>query len=343
MRLRKMSIAAGFLFLFMSACSLSLLPLPTPFPTIPLGASLTPHSPTAPAASPTPALSAATSTQAAPTSTSAASTPVPPTATSASVTLAPTPVPPSPTPGTLSGPYGVIQVGASDVLNIRSSPGAENAAVGTFAYNTANVMRTGPTATAGGELWDQVQNPSGGTGWVSSRYLTEYVPHAAFCADSRVNTLIANLNHALTTNDGAQLASLVSPAHGMEVRLYRNGKSVNYDATHAQYVFTSTFTVDWGPAPGSGQETEGSFHVSVLPGLQEVFNASYTLSCDSVQTGGASYDTSWPAQFANIRFYSVYKPGPSGDELNWRTVLVGVEYVNAQPYVFSLTQLFWEP
>jgi hypothetical protein len=62
-----------------------------------------------------------------------------------------------------------------------------------------------------------------------------------------------------------------------------------------------------------------------------------------VQTGGASYDTSWLPQYANVNFYSVYKPGPAGNELSWRTILVGVGYVMGQPYVFSLMHLQWEP
>jgi hypothetical protein len=204
-------------------------------------------------------------------------------------------------------------------------------------------MRTGPSAASGDSLWVQVQNPGGGTGWVNARYLTEYVSSTTFCADSRVNALLADLDHALTAPDGTQLASLVSTAHGLDVRLYRNGSVVNYDRAHAQYVFESTYQVHWGLAPSSGLDTFGSFHVSVLPGLQEVFNSGYVPGCDTVQTGGASYDTSWPVQYANINYYSVYKPGPAGQELSWRTVLVGVEYVGARPYVFSLTQLAWEP
>jgi len=61
------------------------------------------------------------------------------------------------------------------------------------------------------------------------------------------------------------------------------------------------------------------------------------------QTGGASYDTSWPKPYANVNFYSIYKPGPAGNENSWRTLLVGVEYVQNQPYIFSVTQLQWEP
>jgi hypothetical protein len=92
--------------------------------------------------------------------------------------------------------------------------------------------------------------------------------------------------------------------------------------------------------------TTGSFHGTVLPKLLDVLNApapGYTLGCNSVNVGGASYNTSWPAIYANVNYYSLHKPGPVGNELSWRTILVGVEYVNGQPYVFGLIQLEWEP
>jgi len=331
-----MAFAAGLIFLTMVSCSVSFLGTPPPFPTSPFLPSSTPLGFTPVAASATPPGVAPTE---------ASATIQAPSATTGVTSVTPTPGsnPVATVTGTPSGPYAVIRITPPDGLAIRSGPDPSASIVGAFSASAATVMRTGATAGSGNDLWVEVQNPGGGTGWVAMRYLTESVTSAAFCADRQVNTLLTNLGHALTTADGAQLASLVSPVHGMDVRLYRSSSPVNYDPAHAAYVFTSTYAIDWGPAPGSGQETVGPFHVAVLPALQDVFNASYTLSCDRVQTGGASYDTSWPAQYASLNFYSIYKPGPSGDELNWRTILVGVDYVSGQPYVFSLTQLAWEP
>ena len=333
-------LAAGLVFLTTVSCSLNLA-LPTPYQTTPFPpyASPTSQSDTVPPLAPTPVVITATP----------AFSPIVPTSTATlpALTVAPTAAAtslPGGTPsGTPSRAYAVILVGAGDALNIRSGAGSDNALVGTFPSTAKDILRTGPSATSDGELWVQVQKPGGGTGWVDAKYLTEYVPQATFCADAHVNSLLASLAHTLIASDGAGFAALVSPAHGMDVRLYRDGKVVNYDRTHAAFVFSSSYELDWGTAPGSGQPTVGSFHVSVLPGLQEVFNASTTLSCDTVQTGGASYDTSWPAEYANVHFYSVYKPGPAVHVLEWRTVLVGVEYVDGLPYVFSLIQMDWEP
>jgi hypothetical protein len=247
-------------------------------------------------------------------------------------------------PGSPSGPYGVIQVAAGDVLNVRSAPGVGSAAIGSFAATATNVMRTGPSSNVGGALWVEVQNPSGGNGWVNAAYLTEYLPPASSCADGRVGTLIANLDHAFTVGDGVQLASLVSPAHGMNVRLWRYGNAnITFFPKDARWVFNSTYEHKWGQAPGSGLDTNGSFHVVVLPKLQDVFNAVYTLTCNSLGTAPQYGLQPWPAEFANINYYTVYKPGTPGVDLDWRYWLVGVEYVQSQPYVFGLIHFQWEP
>jgi hypothetical protein len=270
-------------------------------------------------------------------------TPAPAASTALPGFVVPTAAPGTMLPGSPSGPYGVIQVAAGDALNVRSAAGTGNSVIGTFAATANNVMRTGPSTNVNNAIWVQVTSPGGGTGWVNSAYLTEYVAPAAFCADGRVTNLLANFGNAIKSSNGGALQPLVSPDHGMAVRLWRNGNVVVFDQAHAQWIFTSTFAHDWGAAPGSGLDTVGSIHAQVLPKWLDVFNGSYTLSCNSPQTGGASYDTSWPKIYANINFYSIYKPGPAGNENSWRTLLVGVEYVQNQPYIFSVTQLQWEP
>jgi hypothetical protein len=212
-------------------------------------------------------------------------------------------------------------------------------------------MRTGPASYVGTSLpalaqvqvWVEVQNPSGGKGWVNAKFLTEYVSPSAFCGDGKVNTLITNLDTAVTTSNGELLATLVSPAHGMDVRLWRYGTVVNYDQEHARWVFESTYEVNWGPAPGSGLDTIGSFHVAVLPKLQEVFNASYSLNCNDPGVAASFSLEPWPNEYANIHYYNVYKPGTPGVDLDWRLWLVGVEYVQGQPYVFAIIHFQWEP
>jgi len=162
-----------------------------------------------------------------------------------------------------------------------------------------------------------------------------------FCADSQPQTLINNFKSALQTSNGSLLASLVSPIHGLDVRDFRNGQIMNYDQQQAQLLFDSTDRIDWGAAP-SGLETKGSFNDVIVPALLKVFNKDYTLTCDQVQVGGATYKATWP--YAGINFYSVYFAGtPNNNNLDWRTWLIGMEYVKGQPYLYAIMQFFWEP
>ena len=168
------------------------------------------------------------------------------------------------------------------------------------------------------------------------------VPSATFCADAQVTTLINSLKSALQSSNGTLLASLVSPTHGMDARLYRNGRIVNYDQQHAKFLFQTTFVVNWGAAPGSGLDTMGSFHERIVPDLLDVFNKNYTLTCNQVQIGGASYQAVWP--YTGYNFYSVYYPGSqANNSLDWHTWLLGMHYVNGRPYLYAIMQFKWEP
>jgi hypothetical protein len=161
------------------------------------------------------------------------------------------------------------------------------------------------------------------------------------CADPQVTALIDSLKTAVLNSDGELLASLVSPASGMDVRFFRYGTVVNYDQAHAKFLFETTFEVDWGAEPGSGAAKVGSFHDVVAPELVKSFNQPYTLHCNELKHGGASYDVMWPY---DKDFYSVYFPGTDANgNLDWHTWAVGIEYVAGKPYIYALTQYFWEP
>ena len=161
------------------------------------------------------------------------------------------------------------------------------------------------------------------------------------CADPQVAALIDSLKKAVTAGDGPLLASLVSPTNGMDVAFYHNGNVVNYDQQHAKFLFETTFEADWGAHPGSGEETTGSFHDVVVPELVKSFNQPYTLHCNELKYGGASYPVTFPY---DKDFYSIYYPGTEANgNMDWHTWVAGVEYVNGKPYLYALTQFFWEP
>ncbi len=301
------------------------IPSTTPLPSTPISAVATPIVPTLPLSLPTVTSGAVPTSVTLPTNTSM------PTPTTGVV------------PGSASGPYAVILVTPGDVLNIRTGAGAGYPVSGSFNPAANNIMRTGPTSMSGGDLWVEVLNPGGGTGWVNSNFLTEYIPSATFCTDSRISALLISLGNVFNTSDGTGLSAQVSPAHGMTIYLWRQGIPHIFKQIDARWVFESTYQHDWGSAPGSGLNTIGSFHDKVLPWLQEVFNSTYTLTCNSLGTAAQFGNDPWPREYANVNFYTVFKPGTPGVDLDFRYWLVGVEYVHGQPSLFALIHFAWEP
>jgi hypothetical protein len=240
-------------------------------------------------------------------------------------------------------PYAVILVNPGDMLNIRTGPGVTNALVGRLQPTAKDVQRTGRTSTADGDSWVEIQS-AGGNGWVNSKFLTEQVPSSTFCADARVSTLLNSLKTAMLNSNGEVLSSLVSPLHGVDVRLWRYGTIANYAPDEATWVFQSDYVVKWGPAPGSGEETAGTFQAQLLPKLQEVFGADYTLHCNNTLDFATFSTDPWPPEYSNINYYTVYKPGSEQyGGLDWRAWTVGVEYVQGVPMLFSLIHYQWEP
>jgi hypothetical protein len=161
------------------------------------------------------------------------------------------------------------------------------------------------------------------------------------CTDPQMTALIDSLKSAVLTSDGTLLSSLVSPPRGLDVAFFRDGNVINYDPEQAKFLFETTFKANWGTEPGSGAEKIGSFHDVVVPELVKAFNQPYTLHCNELKHGGATYEPTWPY---DGDFYSVYFPGTEANGLlDWHTWAVGVEYVNAKPQIYALMPFFWEP
>jgi hypothetical protein len=340
MKIQNLPVLA--VLLAICACTLTPGP-PTPGqqqPFIPLTPTLLLESPIPPLDTPLPGNTQAPSTE-------TPSNQPPPTLTLSNQplpTFTPLTRPTQPTPSGSSTKYAVILVSKGDVLNIRSGPGAENEIVGTLEPTASSLARTGKTTSVGGDLWVEIQNPGGGNGWVNSNFLTEEVASSAFCNDARVTTLIQNLESAVKGKNDDVLASLVHARHGLDARLWRYGTLANYTPEEASWVFESEYEVNWGPAPGSGENTLGTFSEALLPKLQEVFSARFTLHCNDPLDLATFSVEPWPLEYGNLNFYTIYKPGTDQyGGLDWRAWTVGVEYVEGKPYLFSLIHYQWEP
>ncbi|MGB7537071.1 MAG: hypothetical protein WBM17_00900 [Anaerolineales bacterium] len=245
------------------------------------------------------------------------------------------------TPG-VARVYAVILVPEGATLDARSDAGDGYPVAGTLAWDAAGLPSTGRVVVAGTGQWVELSLTGGGTGWVNRKLLTEYVTSADFCADGRAVTLFETLYEAARSNDGRILTPIVSPVHGLTVTYLHNGNPKVYDPGQAGMVFGSAEIADWGLGPGSGLPVRGTFEDLVRPNLLAVFGSAET-HCNTIQLGGASYTVTWPSLWKNVNFYSVYKPGSPGMEMDWMTWLAGVEYVDGVPYLFSLSRYNWEP
>lgn len=163
-----------------------------------------------------------------------------------------------------------------------------------------------------------------------------------FCMDAQNANLLASFKTAVTTSNGALLASLVSPSKGMGVRAFRNGRLITYDPNHAQFLFITTFQAPWGNQPASGKLVNGAFHEIIVPELLKVFGQAYTLECSKIQTGSVTYEPEWPYQGNN--FFSAFFAGTQANSnLDWYTWVVGIDTANNKSYISSLIPFFWEP
>jgi hypothetical protein len=236
-----------------------------------------------------------------------------------------------------TGSYSVVNISKFEAaLNVRTAAGINNPLSGTFPYTTTEIARLGPPEIVGAAEWWQVVKAGGVTGWVNASYLTEYVPSATFCADSKVKTLLTDLGTAIKETNGAALTALVSPKHGLDIRLVSNNSPVNYPVADAASIFTSNAVQNWGPALGSDAvKVNGTFADVIQPKLLEVYRSSYELSCNTPGKIVSPANISWPSAYATVNYYTLYKPA-AGETDKWRAFMVGIEYIEGKPYLFAL-------
>jgi hypothetical protein len=167
-------------------------------------------------------------------------------------------------------------------------------------------------------------------------------PANDFCSDPRISALIEQLKGSMNQSNGDMFATLVSPTNGVNVRLWAYNAGVIFNTANAATVFTSTDSYNWGGGP-SGIPDVGSFKDIIQPKLLEVLNApNMETYCDNL-TKVFPLSNPWP--YPNIHYYNLYKPatGTPGNEFDFRTWLIGFEYVNNQPYLYGMVSIVWEP
>ena len=268
---------------------------------------------------------------------------VPPTET----VVPPTPTAPATPETKLAGLYAVVMLGEGDLLNVRAGPGTENVVLETLGPEIRDLQPTGKVEKAGDVTWVEIQRPSGTPGWVSRAFLTEQVEPQAFCDDERVGKLIDDFVMAVKNQDGEALSRLVSPVQGLTIQHNWWNPAVRLDSLEAiRNLFFSTTDFDWGTADGSGLPLVGPFKEKILPLLQDVINTEYTRHCNILESGtsagGTTGTLTWPMEYTNLNYMALFRAAPAGEEMNWRTWAVGIDYVGGVPYIAVIVQYAWE-
>lgn len=176
---------------------------------------------------------------------------------------------------------------------------------------------------------------------VTTGTLTPLSP-PTFCDDPRPREVIQSLQTAVQMKDGVLLASLISPADGMDVIYIRNGNVINYDVEHAKFVFKTTYQAEWGLGAGSGAPVIGSFQEVILPSLQTVFTPNTVVTCNALKIGGVTYVPEWISP--NTPYYSIHFPGTEQfGNMDWQTWGAGMTLVDGKYYLVALAHYEWEP
>jgi hypothetical protein len=237
--------------------------------------------------------------------------------------------------------FALINMPDKSVLSMRAGPGLDYRRVGGVEANMVNLPLTGRIKGTTPRVWYELRRSGGGTGWITSFYVAEYVAPDVFCQDDRPKALITNFAKAVNDSDGQLVASLVSPMHGVTLRLWRDQLALNY-LRYAPYLFSSDYPVNWGPPPGGVKGEVGSLRDAIYPRLKDVFGADYELYCNDASKVSTAFQP-WRSEYKNINFYTVYKPESQDGKRDWRAWLLGVDYVDGNPYLFSLTNFQLEP
>ncbi len=244
--------------------------------------------------------------------------------------------------------FGVILVTEDDVLNVRSGAGVENEIVDMFEPRAIGITQTGNQERVGDSLWVEVNLAGGGTGWVNSRFLTRQVSEDIFCNEPAVRELLQNFVLAVRDEDGDAMQELVSPKTGLLVRLaWWNSEVAFLEPGVRGNIIEQERSHDWGVQSGSGAPLIGSFSERALPDLHDVLDGDFSRNCNTLEHGVASGNTAglviWPFEYTNVNYIALFREAAPGDEFNWRTWAVGIEYLRGEPFIAMLVQYQWEP
>jgi hypothetical protein len=233
--------------------------------------------------------------------------------------------------------YAVVWIPRGESLLMRKPAGISSPVIEELSWDARQISLTGNWSMLGSSLWVEIIINSGKSGWVNSWYITEAVSEEAFCEDQRVHDLLESFKDSITNLQETELSQLISPNHGLTIRLNWYNPDVHFSIEEYQLLLSDEGELEWGVMEDSGFPVYGTFREVIQPKLEDVFLTPYEESCTRLQWGNTSGEVLWPDELKNINFYSFHRPAQEdGNSFDWRTWAVGIEYVNHQPYIAIL-------
>lgn len=240
--------------------------------------------------------------------------------------------------------YRVVDVAASDTLNIRNGPGISHPIIGQLPANAQGINITAVGEVVGSSLWVPI-SASGLVGWVNSTFLAEMSPSAAsFCENPTAVAHLIALKDSLEAQDGNALTELIHP-DGLRVGLSWWNPQLDIAPEAIATLFESTTSYDWGMAGGSGLSLNGTFADRALPLLQRDLLAENTAqACNDILYGATAGLIQLPIAYENTPFYAVYRPAPAEDAsgYNWGSWVIGFEEADGVYYIRYLIHYQYE-
>lgn len=231
-------------------------------------------------------------------------------------------------------------------LDLYQEPGNNQTIIGSIENSNKEIHPTGNYLWIKDTLWVEIQISNMGVGWLDSANLSSLVSPSLFCNDIKVTNVIKEFINAINQRNGERFRELISPIHGLRIKHEWWNPEVRFDDIEdLKEIFEEPRSYEWGIQDSSGLPIHGTFTQVILPLLDDI-GKNYSLLCNSLERGLAAGGTAgyiqWPEEYKNINYYSLYRPAADGNELDWRTWVIGFEYIGNQPYILILVQYHWE-
>ncbi len=281
-------------------------------------------------------------------------TPIPPTPLP-QVIHSPTPVLPSqePTPTLTPTPLAlfdslvsVVFIVDHQTLPVYSTPDETSNPIAQLEANHTNLSITGGFQEREGKFWAEILLPQGGSGWVDANYLTPSYPAEQFCSNPEITGLSRKVIEIFQQKDGDRLAELVSPIHGLRLRIHWSDVEVYLGKPEeVRNLFSNPQSYQFGVEKRTQEPVQGTFLEVVIPKLMDM-QGELTENCNRLDQGLAADWVSgfiqWPFEYANMNYLVSYRPAPAEDELNWRMWALGIEWLNRQPFLTVMVHYKWD-